>query len=190
MLTFGWEEILFCSKRTKRTYIYIWHDLCYVKACWFQHRLDGKLHGSCLSNKINHTYLLYISVKWRKHNIKIEIFSLVINKGGEIRKKLKNTLHLNESWNKMKLIYIEFSNNLIFFWEHLHYCCVYCYHNNFKSHALNIMIFRFIFDFFLKFTLGISTLSPPKIIITSIIFVQLLFLVMYGHHILDSFCLF
>jgi hypothetical protein len=37
---------------------------------------------------------------------------------------------------------------------------------------------------------GISTLSPPKILVTSIIFLQLLFLVIYGHHILDYFCLF
>ncbi len=38
--------------------------------------------------------------------------------------------------------------------------------------------------------LGESTLSPPKIVITSIIFLQLIFLVMYGHHILDYLCLF
>jgi hypothetical protein len=30
-----------------------------------------------------------------------------------------------------------------------------------------------------------NTLSTPKIIVTSIIFLQLIFLVMYGHHILD-----
>ncbi len=35
--------------------------------------------------------------------------------------------------------------------------------------------------------LGISTLSPPKIVITSIIFMQLILLVIYGHHILDFF---
>jgi hypothetical protein len=34
---------------------------------------------------------------------------------------------------------------------------------------------------------GESTLSPPKIVITSIIFLQLKFLVTYGHHILDYF---
>jgi hypothetical protein len=100
----GVKKFIFILNGKKR-YIYLSHDLCYVKAFGFQHRLDGKLHGSCLSNKINHKYLLYISVKWKKHNIKIEIFNLVISKGGEIRKiKLKNILHLNESWNRMKLI--------------------------------------------------------------------------------------
>ncbi len=33
--------------------------------------------------------------------------------------------------------------------------------------------------------MGESTLSPPKIVITRIIFLQLDFLVMHGHHILD-----
>jgi hypothetical protein len=37
---------------------------------------------------------------------------------------------------------------------------------------------------------GINTLNSLIIIITSIIFLQLFFLVMYGHHILDYFCLF
>ncbi len=37
---------------------------------------------------------------------------------------------------------------------------------------------------------GISTLSPPKIVVTSMIFLQLPFFVMYGHHILDYFFLF
>jgi hypothetical protein len=32
---------------------------------------------------------------------------------------------------------------------------------------------------------GESTLSPSKIVVTSIIFVQIFFLVIYGHHILD-----
>jgi len=35
--------------------------------------------------------------------------------------------------------------------------------------------------------MGESTLSPPKIVVTSIIFLQLIFLVTYGHHILDYF---
>jgi hypothetical protein len=34
-----------------------------------------------------------------------------------------------------------------------------------------------------------GTLSPLKIIVTRIIFLQLIFLVMYGHHILDYFYL-
>jgi len=34
---------------------------------------------------------------------------------------------------------------------------------------------------------GENTLNPPKIIITHIIFLQLNFLVMYGHHILDFY---
>ncbi len=38
--------------------------------------------------------------------------------------------------------------------------------------------------------LGISTLSPTKLAITSIIFLQLFIFIMYGHHILDYFCLF
>jgi hypothetical protein len=40
--------------------------------------------------------------------------------------------------------------------------------------------------------LGESTLTPPppQIVVTCIIFMQLNFLVMYGHHILDYFCLF
>jgi hypothetical protein len=38
--------------------------------------------------------------------------------------------------------------------------------------------------------MGKSTLSPPKIAITCIICLQLIVLVMYGHHILDYFCLF
>jgi len=38
--------------------------------------------------------------------------------------------------------------------------------------------------------LGESTLSPPKIVIINIIFLQLKFLVTYGHHILDYFYLF
>jgi hypothetical protein len=38
--------------------------------------------------------------------------------------------------------------------------------------------------------LGESTLSPPKIEVTCIIFLQLHFLVIYEHHILDYFCLF
>ncbi len=37
------------------------------------------------------------------------------------------------------------------------------------------------------FQKGINTLNPQKIIVTSIIFLQLIFLVMYGHHILDYF---
>jgi hypothetical protein len=39
--------------------------------------------------------------------------------------------------------------------------------------------------------MGESTLSPPKIVVTHYIyFLQLMFLVMYGHRILDYFCLF
>jgi hypothetical protein len=38
--------------------------------------------------------------------------------------------------------------------------------------------------------LGISTLNPPKIVVISIIFLQLLFFCMDGHHILDFFCFF
>jgi hypothetical protein len=34
---------------------------------------------------------------------------------------------------------------------------------------------------------GENTLNPPQIVITSIIFMQLKFLVTYGHHILDYF---
>jgi hypothetical protein len=37
---------------------------------------------------------------------------------------------------------------------------------------------------------SISTLNPLKIVVTSIIFLQLLFLVMYRHHILDYLCFF
>jgi hypothetical protein len=37
---------------------------------------------------------------------------------------------------------------------------------------------------------GENTLNPPKIIITHIIFLQLNFLLMYGHHILDYFFFF
>jgi len=37
---------------------------------------------------------------------------------------------------------------------------------------------------------GESTQSPSKFVITSIIFRELIFLVMYGHRILDYFCLF
>ncbi len=35
---------------------------------------------------------------------------------------------------------------------------------------------------------GESILSPPKIVVTRIIFMQLIFLIMYGHHIWDYFC--
>jgi hypothetical protein len=35
---------------------------------------------------------------------------------------------------------------------------------------------------------GENTLSSLKIVVTSIIFMQLIFLVLYGHHILDFFC--
>ncbi len=35
---------------------------------------------------------------------------------------------------------------------------------------------------------GESTLNPPKIVVICIIFLQLIFLVMYGHNILDYFC--
>jgi len=35
---------------------------------------------------------------------------------------------------------------------------------------------------------GESTLSPLKIVVICIIFLQLIFLVMYGHHVLDYFC--
>jgi len=38
--------------------------------------------------------------------------------------------------------------------------------------------------------MGISTISPPKIVVTSTIFLYLVFLVTYGDHILDYFCLF
>jgi hypothetical protein len=38
--------------------------------------------------------------------------------------------------------------------------------------------------------MGESTLSPPKIEVTRIIFLQLHFLVIYEHHILDYFCFF
>jgi hypothetical protein len=37
---------------------------------------------------------------------------------------------------------------------------------------------------------GERTLCPLKIVVTHIIFLQLIFLVMYGHHILNYFCLF
>jgi hypothetical protein len=39
-------------------------------------------------------------------------------------------------------------------------------------------------------TYGHNTLSPPKVVLTSIIFLQLVFSIMYGHHILDYFHLF
>jgi hypothetical protein len=42
MLTFGREEKK-NNLKGEKGHIYLWHDLCYVKACWFQHRLDGKL---------------------------------------------------------------------------------------------------------------------------------------------------
>jgi len=38
--------------------------------------------------------------------------------------------------------------------------------------------------------MGINTISPPKIVVTSTIFLYLVFLVTYGDHILDYFCLF
>jgi hypothetical protein len=37
---------------------------------------------------------------------------------------------------------------------------------------------------------GESTLNPPKIVVVHMIFLQLIFFVMYEHHILDYFCLF
>jgi hypothetical protein len=37
---------------------------------------------------------------------------------------------------------------------------------------------------------GWKHIKPPKIVVTHIIFLQLSFLVMHGHHILDYFCLF
>jgi hypothetical protein len=38
--------------------------------------------------------------------------------------------------------------------------------------------------------MGENTQNPPKIVVTHIIFMQLIFLVMHGHHILDYFYLF
>ncbi len=38
--------------------------------------------------------------------------------------------------------------------------------------------------------MGENTLNPPKIVSTNIIFLQIIFLIMYGHHILNYFCLF
>jgi len=38
--------------------------------------------------------------------------------------------------------------------------------------------------------MGISTISPQKIVVTSTIFLYLVFLVTYGNHMLDYFCLF
>jgi hypothetical protein len=38
--------------------------------------------------------------------------------------------------------------------------------------------------------MGESTLIPPKIVSTNIIFLQIIVLVMYKHHILNYFCLF
>jgi hypothetical protein len=45
-------------------------------------------------------------------------------------------------------------------------------------------------DTLFKQVQGESTLSPPKIVITSMIFQQFIYWVMYGHHILDYFYLF
>ncbi len=42
----------------------------------------------------------------------------------------------------------------------------------------------------LHIQMGESTLSLPEIVSTNIIFLQIIFLVMYGHHILNYFCLF
>jgi hypothetical protein len=39
----------------------------------------------------------------------------------------------------------------------------------------------------LLYIMGESTLSLPKIVVTGIIFLQLNFLITYGHHILDYF---
>jgi hypothetical protein len=42
----------------------------------------------------------------------------------------------------------------------------------------------------LHIQMGEFTLSSPKIVSTNIIFLQFFFMVMYGHHILNYFCLF
>jgi hypothetical protein len=59
------------------------------------------------------------------------------------------------------------------------------------QHALNMFKLNWSsVSLWLSTWLGINTLSPWKIVVKNIIFLQLIFLVMYGHHILDYFCLF
>jgi len=58
------------------------------------------------------------------------------------------------------------------------------------DYAFKIAMNKTSFKNFLNVFLAENILNPPKTVVTNVIFLQLIFLVMYGHHILDFFACF